>query len=124
VVDEHDTAVGIITLEDVLEEIVGEIEDEFDPEPDQPTRHPDGHRAPATARRRDECHPAGRPWPRGLRSTWRFTCATSSHTPRCRSRFPPATAARNQLRTRATVVPCGRSAACALPVQHKYKLRT
>jgi CBS domain containing-hemolysin-like protein len=46
VVDEHDKAVGIITLEDVLEEIVGEIEDEFDPEPDQPTRHPDGHRAP------------------------------------------------------------------------------
>jgi CBS domain containing-hemolysin-like protein len=47
VVDEHNKAVGIITLEDVLEEIVGKIEDEFDPEPDQPTRHPAGHRVPA-----------------------------------------------------------------------------
>jgi CBS domain containing-hemolysin-like protein len=37
VVDEHDTAVGAITLEDVLEEIVGDIEDEFDA--DRPRPH-------------------------------------------------------------------------------------
>ncbi len=42
VIDEHGTAVGLITLEDVLEEIVGEIADEFDPEDAEPITTSDG----------------------------------------------------------------------------------
>lgn len=40
VVDEHDTIVGVVTLEDVLEELVGEVQDEFDSE--MPSIVPDG----------------------------------------------------------------------------------
>jgi len=40
VVDEHGTAVGIVTLENVLEEIVGPVQDEFDDE--QPDIIPEG----------------------------------------------------------------------------------
>ena len=40
VVDEHGTAVGVITLENVLEELVGAVQDEFDQE--APDIVPDG----------------------------------------------------------------------------------
>jgi CBS domain containing-hemolysin-like protein len=50
VVDEYETVVGLVTLEDVLEELVGEIADEFDrPEEEGIVREPNGARVPGSA---------------------------------------------------------------------------
>ena len=58
VVDEYGGAVGIVTVEDIVEEIVGEINDEHDRTPDFVERLPDGSYRVAGRARIDELNGA------------------------------------------------------------------
>ena len=42
IVDEHDTALGVLTFEDILEQIIGDVRDEFDPAEEEPIEELDG----------------------------------------------------------------------------------
>ncbi len=70
VVEEHGTAIGLLTMEDVLEEIVGEIEDEYDQEHGEPiSREGDGWHAAGDASLRVLADEAGIALPAGHEST-------------------------------------------------------